>query len=180
MHQRPHGGQHRCSASWALLLASLSLCATAVGYQSCESYVPGACLFSTYDDRPVVFPRPLHASSFNLEKEVTCPFHGAGTFARKRKQQCGDPFMSARKRQLPQARSDGYCSSGSLGGEFKRQGKRFYYEPHPEHDCSYFEYTRAEVRTAADRGSPSLLASTPSPDPAAALSVLELSCDIVG
>ena len=150
--RRLRGSHHWRAARLALLLAILSLHAAApVRGQQCDRYVPGDCLFSTYDDRPAVFPRPLHAASFSLEAEVTCPFHGAGTFVIKPTEQCDDPFMSARKRRLPGTRARAHCSSGSLAGEFKRQGKRFYYEPHAEHHCSYFEYTRAEVCTASER-----------------------------
>lgn len=78
-----------------------------------------------------------------------------------REDKCSDPFMAISKRALPQVGSPEHCASGSLDGEFKRQGERFSYKPHTNHKCSYFDYTRNEVLTSTVQIAMKLLNAAP-------------------
>lgn len=141
----------------ALLLALLTLYLPSTDSVLCEHYSPTDCLFSSRDDSPAHFPVPLHPSSFSLQE---CPFQGAGMFTR-REDKCSDPFMAISKRALPQVDSPEHCASGSLDGEFKRQGERFSYKPHTDHKCSYFDFTRNEVLTSTVQIAMKLLNAAP-------------------
>ena len=132
----------RCRIHVALLLQLLAMLPLVNSLQ-CRTYSPQKCLFDTNGSAPVVFPQPLHPASFQLEAETSCPFYDSGVF---QPSECNDDFMAEEARQLPTADDAAYCTSGSLPGEFKRQGERFIFTPHPESSCNYFEYRRSEVR----------------------------------
>ena len=132
----------RCTVCVALLLQLLRALPIGNSLQ-CRTYSPQKCLFDTNGSAPVVFPRPLHPASFRLEAETSCPFHDSGVFQQS---ECNDDFMAEESRNLPTADDATYCTSGSLPGEFKRQGERFIFTPHPESSCNYFDYRRSEVR----------------------------------
>jgi hypothetical protein len=125
------------------LLLQLLTALPLVNSLQCRTYVPQKCLFDTNGSAPVVFPQPLHPASFRLEEETSCPFYDSGVFQQS---ECNDDFMAEEARKLPTADDTAYCTSGSLPGEFKRQGERFIFTPHPESSCNYFEYRRSEVR----------------------------------
>ena len=126
----------------ALLLLVLTALPLVKSLQ-CRTYTPQRCLFETNGSAPIVYPQPLHPSSFRLEAETSCPFYGSGIFQQS---ECGEDFMAEARRQLPLTDDAAFCASGSLPGEFKRQGEQYIFTPHPESRCNYYDYRRSEVR----------------------------------
>jgi len=125
----------------AVVVLVLTVLPLTIGLQ-CRTYSPQQCLFETKDSVPIAYPQPLHPSSFRLDAETNCPFHHSGVFQQS---ECDDDFMAEARADLPTADDAAFCTSGSLPGEFKRQGEQYIFTPHPDSKCSYFDYRRSEV-----------------------------------
>ena len=131
----------------ALVVLMLTALPIGNGLQ-CRTYSPQQCLFDTNDSAPTAYPQPLHPSSFRLDAETSCPFHRSGVFQHS---ECDDDFMAEARSDLPTADDAAFCTSGSLPGEFKRQGEQYIFMPHPDSKCSYFDYRRSEVPAVLPR-----------------------------
>ena len=91
----------------------------------------------------VAFPAPLHPISFDLQRDVPCPFYASGIYEMGDSEECADEFMEERQRKLP--RCGEYCCHGAPRGQFRHRGEKYTYVPLKLEQCSYFEYTRSEV-----------------------------------
>lgn len=115
----------------------------------CARYRPAGCLFATLSEDDIAFPAPLHPISFDMRSEVPCLFHASGMYEQGARDQCSDAFMEVQPRPLPSCAEA--CCTGQPRGQFRRVDQQYTFVPLKAEKCTYFEYSRNEVRPANPR-----------------------------